>query len=290
MDQTINVLHNLSKCAEGHELNDLDGCYIANSVLVGEHLPGIILALSVAERDLLLLCIQSDNEYFDSLADFQNVRGMTDSVPGQLGDVNHTVNTADINKCAVAGEGLDNALVLVADSDGLPDLCLSLTASLIAQLLDGTDYTATCAVDLGDADLVGCLHHSVKGSILGQAGLACGDEYSDAQNVSDYAALVLINDNAIQGLFALNSTLKLLPILNSIKATLGKSNNAVNVIYANNGSFDLIADFDALFELKGGIVGQLSKRNISSLLNAKVNSDVGIVDLRYYAAYLFSCM
>jgi len=36
--------------------------------------------------------------------------------------MNHTVNAADINKCAVIGEGLDRTGVLLAFLDFIPDL------------------------------------------------------------------------------------------------------------------------------------------------------------------------
>ena len=70
----------------------------------------------------------------------------------QLRDMDHAVYAADVNKRAVRGQGLDSALVLVANLDGAPDLLSSSLASLLLDLADRTNYALALTVDLGDIE------------------------------------------------------------------------------------------------------------------------------------------
>ena len=57
VDQTVHTVNDLSECTEGHQVDDLNGCGITNSVLSGEDEPGVGCLGLVAQGDALLLCV-----------------------------------------------------------------------------------------------------------------------------------------------------------------------------------------------------------------------------------------
>ena len=130
VDETVNAWHYFCECAEWHELYDFNVSNIACCILFNELCPWVIGCESVAEGDLLLFCVESDNEYVNLLADCENFGWVLDVVPGEFGNVNHAVYAADINECAVRCEGLNCTFVLVANSDFCPYLSFSFLASV----------------------------------------------------------------------------------------------------------------------------------------------------------------
>ena len=102
---------------------------------------------------MLLFGIERDDEDVDLVADLDDFGRVLDAVPAQLGDMNHAVNAADIDERAVAGQGLDRAMVLLADLDLAPNLLLGSLALLSGDGTDGADDAAAGTVDLGDAQL-----------------------------------------------------------------------------------------------------------------------------------------
>ena len=66
---------------------------------------------------------------------------------------NHSVNSADVNKCTGGCERADNALICLSDFDICPYALLSLTADFSRYFADGTDDTAARTVDFLDLEL-----------------------------------------------------------------------------------------------------------------------------------------
>lgn len=69
----------------------------------------------------------------------------------------------------VRGHGLDNAVIVLADLDALPDGGLSSLTLLVQHGLDGADDAAAGTVDLGHAELDLLLDHLAKVGVLGHA-------------------------------------------------------------------------------------------------------------------------
>ena len=103
MDKTVDAGDDPCKCAEGGETDDLSLDHAAYGIILPEDLPGIVLVSSVAERDLLILSVESLDVNVNFLTDAEYFGGILDTLPGHLGDMYHTVNAADIDECAVVG-------------------------------------------------------------------------------------------------------------------------------------------------------------------------------------------
>ena len=288
MDQAVNARYDLSECAERHELEDLNLSNRADVVLGLEYVPRIVLLALVAERDLLVFLIQTDNEYLYLVANRNDLGRVLDAAPGQLGDVNHAVHAADVYECAVGSQGLNGAVVLVADLDGVPDLLSSSLASLPLDLTDRTNNALALTVDLGDIEGLLGLNQLAHRLILRYAGLGCRDEYANAVCSCNNTAAVLLNDNTLNNGVLLVSLLNGLPALELINALLGQSDGALAVVYANNNSLDLVANVDVGSYVIVRVVRQLTQRDIRSVLNAQIYLYVVIGNTYNGAGYLFS--
>ena len=288
VDQAVNARYDLSECAERHELEDLNLSNRADVVLGLEYVPRIVLLALVAEGDLLVFLIQTDNEYLYLVANRNDLGRVLDAAPGQLGDVNHAVYAADVYECAVGSQGLNGAVVLVADLDGVPDLLSSSLASLSLDLTDRTNNALALTVDLGDIEGLLGLNQLAHRLILRYAGLGCRDEYTNAVCSCNNTAAVLLNDNTLNNGVLLVSLLNGLPTLQLINALLGQSNGALAVVYANNNSLDLVANVDVGSYVIVRVVRQLTQRDIRSVLNAQIYLYVVIGNTYNGAGYLFS--
>ena len=288
VDQAVNARYDLSECTERHELEDLNLSNRADVVLGLEYVPRIVLLALVAEGDLLVFLIQTDNEYLYLVANRNDLGRVLDAAPGQLGDVNHAVHAADVYECAVGSQGLNGAVVLVADLDGVPDLLSSSLASLLLDLTDRTNNALALTVDLGDIEGLLGLNQLAHRLILRYAGLGCRDEYAYAECSCYNAAAVLLNDGALNRSMLLVSLLNGLPALQLINALLGQSDGALAVVYANNNSLDLVANVDVGSYVVVRVVRQLTQRDIRSVLNAQIYLYVVIGNTYNGAGYLFS--
>ena len=288
VDQAVNARYDLSECAERHELEDLNLSNRADVVLGLEYVPRIVLLALVAEGDLLVFLIQTDNEYLYLVANRNDLGRVLDAAPGQLGDVNHAVYAADVYECAVGSQGLNGAVVLVADLDGVPDLLSSSLASLLLDLTDRTNNALALTVDLGDIEGLLGLNQLAHRLILRYAGLGCRDEYANAVCSCNNTAAVLLNDNTLNNGVLLVSLLNGLPALQLINALLGQSDGTLAVVYANNNSLDLVANVDVGSYVIVRVVRQLTQRDIRSVLNAQIYLYVVIGNTYNGAGYLFS--
>ena len=201
--------------------------------------------------------------------------------------MNHTVDTADIDERTIAGHGLDDTVILIADLHLVPDgLCL-LAALFLSDGTDGTDNALAAAVDLGDLNADLLLEQLVHVSLLGQAGLGCGNEYANALDVDDYAALVDLGNGAFEELAALDCFFDHCPALCGIKTLLGEHNGAFNIVNADNNCFDGIADLDSVFDLDA-VIGKLGGGNEARILGADIDTDFSAGNSNDIAGYLIS--
>ena len=72
--------------------------------------PRIFAQLLQAQRHTVLFLIELENLGFEFLTDLNHFARMTNTTPGEVGDVEQTVDTAQINEGTVIGDVLDDTL------------------------------------------------------------------------------------------------------------------------------------------------------------------------------------
>ena len=290
MDQAVHTGHDLGERAEGHQLHDAHVGHIAHVVGSHELIPGIHAAVLHAQRDLVLLGIEGDNVHVQGIPHGDDLGGVLNTAPGQLGDMYHTIHAADVHEHAIAGHGLHGAGVVLADLDVVPDLRLGGLTGLIGHGLDGADDAAAGTVDLGDPQGHGLADHGAQLSAAGQTGLGSGHKHAHALDINDDTALVLLGDFTFESGLVLAGLLDILPDLDSVQTLLGQHGITLHVVDADDIGLDLVADLDDVLRLHIGICGQLVHRDIARLLAAQIDLHLGGADRRYNTGYLLSCI
>ena len=156
MDETFDSGFELNEGAEVCVAGDGAADTVTDLVLAGDGVPGVGVELLEAEGDLAGGGIDLEDFDFELLADGEDVGGVGDAVPGDVGDVEEAVGAADVDEGTVVGEGADGA------GDGVAFVDLGEAAVFGGALLffhDGAavhDYVGSFIVlffELGDADL-----------------------------------------------------------------------------------------------------------------------------------------
>ena len=204
--------------------------------------------------------------------------------------MDHAVHAANIDEHAVAGHGLDHAVIVLADLDVGPDLSLRGRTGLVLHSLDGADDAAAGTVNLGDAELNALLDELAQIAVLGQTALGSGNEHTHALDGNDDAALVFFGDDALENGLVLNGILDVLPDLDRVEALLGKGGIALHVVDADDVGLNLVADMDDVLDLGIGIAGKLADGNVARLLAAQVDLNLGRTDGRDDTGHLISCI
>ena len=283
VDETIGAGQHFRKCTEGHQLDDLDLGDVADGVSLSEHLPGVHVRIAVAEGDLVVLFIEVDDVNIDLVADVQRVGRLVDAIPADLGNMDHAINAANVNKSAVGGHGLDHALIVLADLDLVPDLLGAFLALAVCHSADGADHALAPAVNFSDLQTDGLTDHLGHGRLTRQTGLGGRHEDADAVYGNNDAALVLFGDLALDDGAVSGSVLDVRPGADSVQALLGEHHSAFNVVHTNNTGFDLVTNMDNVFHLGGAILGELGHGDVSGMLGAQVDSDFRGRDADYIA-------
>ena len=108
--QTFNTLFQLNKAAVVGQVGNV----ARNLGAFGEALldvdPWIFTQLLQAQRNAVALTVELQNLNKDLVANIDDFTWMLDTLPSHVSDVQQAVNAAQINKCAVVGQVLDNAL------------------------------------------------------------------------------------------------------------------------------------------------------------------------------------
>ena len=124
----------------------------AGRVFELDALPRIGFELLHAERDALRLGVEANDLDLDVLADIERLRGVVDAPPGDVGDVQQAVDPAQIDKGAVIGDVLDDAVEDLALLEAGDEFGALLGAAFLEHGAARHDDVAARAVHLEDLE------------------------------------------------------------------------------------------------------------------------------------------
>ena len=87
MQQTVDMVVEFDKCAEGQDASDLTYYACAYGELLGCNVPGLGLQLLVAQGNAILFAIECKHDKFVGFADFQHVGRIVDMEPSKVAGV-----------------------------------------------------------------------------------------------------------------------------------------------------------------------------------------------------------
>src|SRR6185436_11132362 len=159
--------------------------------------PRIGLQLLHAQRDALRLGVDADDLDLDRLAHVDDLARMVDPPPRHVGDVQQTVDTAEIDERTVVGDVLDDAVDDLALGQLGHDLGALLGAGGLEDLAAGDDDVAAAPVHLQDLEGLRGVHERAHVAHRAHVHLAAGQEGNGAVQVDRKAALHLVEDDAL---------------------------------------------------------------------------------------------
>src|SRR6202011_4893251 len=158
-------------------------------------LPGIGFELLHAERDAVRLVIDPDDLHLDGLADREDLARVVDAPPGDVGDMQEAVDAPEIDKGAVIGDVLDDAVDDLAFLEALDELGALLGARLFEHGAARDDDIAAPLVHLQDLEGLRIVHQRGDVAHRADVDLAARQEGDGTVEIDGEDALHLIEDD-----------------------------------------------------------------------------------------------
>ena len=278
VDQALDALVDADERTERHQLGDLAGDDLADLVRAGELLPRVLLRRLERQRDALAVHVDVEHLDGDLVADLDDLGRVVDVLPGQLGDVDETVDAAEVHERTEVDDGRDDAgadlALLQLREEVLADLGLGLlepgaarqddVVAVLVELDDlGLELLADVRLEVADAT-----HLDERG----------GQEAAQA-DVEDEAALDDLDDGAGDDAVLFLDLLDRAPGALVLRALLGQDQAAFLVLLLEDQGLDVVADLDDLVRVDVVLDGQLARGDDALGLVADVEEDLVAVDL-----------
>src|SRR5690606_7111076 len=182
------------------DVRDSAGDHLADRELGADVLPRIRLELLHAERDAVGFLVDADDLHLDRLTDVEDFGRMVDAAPCHVGDVQQTVDAAEVNERTVVGDVLDDAFNDLTFFEVLDDFRTLLGTALFEHGAARHDDVATTAIHLEDLEGL-CVVHQ-RGDVADRADvdLRTRKEGNCAIQIDGEATLDLVEDDAFDTL------------------------------------------------------------------------------------------
>src|SRR5690606_3566933 len=158
--------------------------------------PWIFAKLLDAQGDAALFLVELENLGFDFLTHLQDFGGVTNTAPCHVGDVQQTVDAAQVDERTVIGDVLDDTLDHSAFAEGLEQLLALFAHAGFKHRATRQHNVVTLAVELDDLEFHGLA--LVGRGVLDrtQVDQRTGQEGADAVGHDGKTALDLAGDRA----------------------------------------------------------------------------------------------
>ena len=213
-------------------------------VFGGDAIPRIDLELLHAQADALRVGIEADHLHAHGLADGQRLGGVVDPAPGDVGDMQQAVHTAEIDEGAIIGDVLDHAVQDHAFLETLDQLAALFGARLFQNRTAADDDIAAGAVHFQDLEGLGHAHQRPDIAHGADIDLAAGQEGDRAAEIDGKAAFDPAVDGAVHALLGLEGALQAGPGFLAAGFFAGQDDGAVAVFVALDIELDHVAGLD----------------------------------------------
>ncbi len=250
------ALHPALQLDEGpvvHDGDDPAADLGPDRVLGLDVLPGVRLQLLEAQGDTGFDPVVLQDLHLEQLADLDHLRGMVDSAPGHVGDVQQAVQPAQVHEHPEVGDVLDDALAQLALVDLGQDGGAHLVALGVQHRPAGDDDVPLLLVDLDDLERHRLPDEAVHRLQRPEADLGAGQEGVHAHQVDDQAALDALDHLALHLGLAVHRGFDLVPDPDEIGLRLGEDHLPVLVLHLLQQQVQDVADLDLVQagELRG---------------------------------------
>ena len=255
----------------GHDLTDRVG--------PGEVLPRVLLRRLERQGDPLAVHVDVENLDGDLLADLDDLGRVVDVLPGQLGDVDETVDAAEVHERTEVDDRLETTPERTWPfCSSLRNVGAHLGLGLLEPGTAGQDHVVAVLVQLDDLGLDLLAHVGLEVADATHLDERGGQEAAEA-DVEDESTLDDLDDGAGDDAVLFLDLLDRAPGALVLRALLGQDQPAFLVLLLEDEGLDLVADLDDLGRVDVVLDGQLTRGDDALGLVADVEQDLVPVDL-----------
>ena len=196
MDQAFDAGFQFHKCTIVGDVADTPGELGADRVFQFHTFPRICIELLHAERDTLGFGIVANDLNLDGLADRQGFCRMVDAAPRDIGDMQQTVHTAEIDERAVIGDVFDHALENLAFLEVGKKLVALFGPGFFQDGAARNNDIATASIHFQDLERLRRPHQRANVADRADIDLATGQECHGAGKIDSKAAFDPAEDRA----------------------------------------------------------------------------------------------
>ena len=224
------------------------------------------------EGNALLLVVEVKDNNIDLLVELDNLLGIVNTAPREVGDMDESVNTAEVNKYSVRSDVLDCSLENLTLLQLRDNLALLSLEFCLDECLVRYDYVAVFLIDLDNLELHGLVYELVVVAYWVNVNLATRQECLDTEYVNNHTALGAALDEALDNLLVLEGCINTLPALAEASLLVRQDELTLTVFLVLNVNLNLVAN------LKVGVVAEFACGNDTVALVADVDDNFLLVN------------
>ena len=178
--------------------------------------------------------------------DIHHLGGVADPAPRHVGDVEQTVESAEVDERPEVRDVLDNAFPHLAGKKLLDQCGALLLALALENDAPRHDDVPPALVQLDDLEIVGVADQVLDVRDPAKRDLGTGEEGVDAHYVDRYTSLDLARQESLHRLVVLERVLDQLPDPEEVRFLLGQHDDAVFVLEALEKHLDILSRLDGV--------------------------------------------
>ena len=272
VDETLYTWLDLNECAvvSDEDYLTLDG--VADLDVLVEVVPWMWSQLLVTKGDPLLLRVEFLDDDLDLLVEGDDFLRVVDPAPRQIGDVDETVNTAEVDEYTLVGDVLDSSFKDLSLLELADELSPTLLLLCLEEGLVGNDDVAELLVDLDDLEVHGLVDICIVVADRLDVDLGTRKECLDSEYVDDHAALGAGLDEALDDLVVVASLIDAVPRLKGASLLVGKDQLTLPVLCG------LYIDLNFVTNLEVWVITELRSRDDTLALVTYIDDNFSLVD------------
>ncbi len=278
VDQTLDALVHADERTERNQLGDLAGHDLADLVRAGELLPRVFLGRLQRQGDALAVHVDVQDLDRDLLADLDDLGGVVDVLPGQLGDVHQAVDATQVHEGTEVDDRGDHAGADLTLLKGREERLADLGLGLLQPGTAGQDHVVAVLVQLDDLRLELLAHVGLEVADAAHLHQGGREEAAEA-DVEDETTLDDLDDGTGDDAVLFLDLLDGAPGTLVLGALLREDQAAFLVLLLENKGLDLVTDGDDLVGVDVVLDRELAARDDTFGLVTDVEQDLVPVDL-----------
>ncbi len=272
VNKTLNAFCDLNECSVISHYDYLTVNLVAYFEVRIKRIPRVRSQLLETERDTFLLLIEVEDNDVDLLVELQQLVRVVYAAPAEVGNMNETVHTTEVDEYAVVGDVLNGTLEYLTLLELADDLSLlSLEFSLDKCFVRNNDV-AELRIQFNDLELHGLAYEDVVVTNRLHVDLAAREECFHTEYVHDHAAFRTPFDVTGNDLTCVVSLVNAVPSFSSTCLIVRKNELSFFVLLA------LDVDFYFVAYLEVRVVTELRSRNDTVGFVTYVDNYLTLVD------------